>query len=120
MIAWLQERLARWLLTFLPQGERLARDPKRNLSTRERYVVYTRDRGHCRYCGQYVSIQECEIDHVWPWTRGGETSVENSVTSCRSCNRRKGSKPGIWPLPLSETGYNLLGKLMKIGDRYVS
>lgn len=101
MIVWLQERLARWLLTFLPQGERLARDPKRNLSTRERRIVYTRDRGHCRYCGQYVTIQECEIDHCYPWSRGGETSVENSVTSCLSCNRAKSDKVGIWPLPLN-------------------
>ncbi len=101
MITWLQAIIARWLLSFLPQGERLARDPKRNLSTRERRIVYTRDRGHCRYCGQYVTIQEFHADHVFPWSRGGETTIENSVVSCADCNRAKSDKVGIWPLPLS-------------------
>lgn len=44
----------------------------------------------CFYCG--VECGPFEIDHVHPWSRGGEHSFENLVVSCRPCNRSKGAK----------------------------
>ena len=33
-----------------------------------------------------------EIDHVKPWSSGGQHTFENLVVSCRPCNRSKGAK----------------------------
>lgn len=44
----------------------------------------------CFYCG--CEEGPFEIDHVFPWSRGGGHTFENLVVSCRPCNRSKGSK----------------------------
>lgn len=54
--------------------------------------IYSRDHGKCVYCGQKVTLSSFTIDHVHPRCAGGETSWENVVTSCMTCNNRKGSK----------------------------
>ena len=51
--------------------------------------IHIRDNNECVYCG---SNRELTIDHVIPVSRGGKTSFENCVTSCRKCNHKKGSR----------------------------
>lgn len=55
-----------------------------------RAAVFERDDFTCRYCGERGGALEC--DHVVPVSRGGETTLTNLVTACRTCNRRKGAK----------------------------
>lgn len=62
-------------------------------SFRLRYTrrsVYARDKNTCQYCGKKLSVQTRTIDHVIPVGRGGHSSFENCVTSCRKCNLKKG------------------------------
>lgn len=60
-----------------------------------RLRVFERDKYVCQYCGCHVDNPEC--DHVTPRSRGGESSMENLVTACPSCNRSKGAKtPEEW------------------------
>jgi len=33
-----------------------------------------------------------DVDHLLPRSRGGETTWENVVTACRTCNMRKGDR----------------------------
>ena len=54
--------------------------------------IYARDDGRCQYCGMSLLPKEITYDHVLPKSRGGNTSWENVVTCCVSCNSRKGSK----------------------------
>ena len=54
-----------------------------------RKSVLARDCYQCVYCG---SREILTIDHVFPRSRGGETTWENVVTSCLRCNNKKGSK----------------------------
>lgn len=35
-----------------------------------------------------------EIDHINPVVSGGNSLIDNLILSCRSCNRKKGSKNG--------------------------
>lgn len=35
---------------------------------------------------------DLQMDHVYPWSRGGETTYENLQTLCGSCNRTKGAR----------------------------
>lgn len=46
----------------------------------------------CNYCGnQILSIDDCEIDHIIPYDRGGPTEIENAQLLHKWCNRSKGS-----------------------------
>jgi len=57
-----------------------------------RFNVFLRDRFMCQYCGGKFPTPELTFDHVIPRSRGGRTSWDNVVTSCGSCNLRKGNK----------------------------
>ena len=52
--------------------------------------VITRDGSQCAYCGK--KKQSLTIDHIIPRSRGGDTSFENCVASCKSCNYKKGNR----------------------------
>jgi 5-methylcytosine-specific restriction endonuclease McrA len=54
--------------------------------------VLTRDGCRCCYCGHKKPFNELNYDHVVPRVQGGKTVWENIVTSCRSCNTRKGGR----------------------------
>ncbi|MEZ4223449.1 MAG: HNH endonuclease [Polyangiaceae bacterium] len=54
--------------------------------------VMLRDEHTCQYCTRRLPIRELNLDHVLPRSRGGGDSWENLVTSCRSCNLRKGRR----------------------------
>lgn len=57
-----------------------------------RWQIYARDKFTCRYCGE--SGVPLALDHLIPILRGGTNDLENLVTSCQSCNSRKGAQ---WP-----------------------
>ena len=54
--------------------------------------ILLRDRYTCQYCGAVSSASELTLDHVTPRSRGGKSSWENLVTSCRRCNNHKGDR----------------------------
>ena len=44
----------------------------------------------CNYCGQKIlSKDDAEVDHIKPFSRGGETTIENAQLLHRHCNRQK-------------------------------
>jgi 5-methylcytosine-specific restriction endonuclease McrA len=53
-----------------------------------RRAVFARDGWECQYCGRRGSLT---MDHVVPRSKGGDTSWENVVACCATCNRRKGN-----------------------------
>ncbi len=52
--------------------------------------ILLRDEDTCQYCGK--RSRELTLDHVIPRSRGGQSTWENLVASCRSCNGKKGSR----------------------------
>ena len=52
--------------------------------------VLVRDGFKCAYCGN--ERKRLTIDHIIPKSRGGKTTFENCVSSCKSCNNKKGDK----------------------------
>jgi len=58
--------------------------------------LFARDDYTCQYCGRHRSElrgrQFLTRDHIIPVSRGGGNSWENVVTSCSSCNNRKGNR----------------------------
>jgi len=51
-----------------------------------------RDRNTCQYCSVVLPSGELTLDHVIPRSRGGNSTWENLVACCHSCNRRKGNR----------------------------
>lgn len=56
--------------------------------------LFLRDMYQCQYCGEVFEYKDLTLDHVTPRSSGGKTTWENSVTACKDCNHRKGSK--LW------------------------
>jgi 5-methylcytosine-specific restriction endonuclease McrA len=52
--------------------------------------VFLRDAFTCQYCGGRPPVRDLNLDHVLPRSRGGKSSWDNLVTSCRTCNVKKG------------------------------
>jgi len=66
--------------------------------------VMIRDDFECAYCG---SERDLTIDHIMPSSRGGKTTFENCITSCRSCNNTKGNRtPNEAKMFMSKRPYN--------------
>lgn len=47
--------------------------------------------GACYYCGKIVKHSELSMDHLIPLARGGRSTKDNLVPSCKDCNNRKKS-----------------------------
>ena len=54
--------------------------------------ILMRDRYTCQYCQKTFSANELTLDHVMPRSRKGETTWENLVACCHTCNRQKGNQ----------------------------
>lgn len=57
-----------------------------------RRAILERDDYTCCYCGATRQDGMLQIDHVIPISQGGQTTFENLVTACRSCNFQKGDR----------------------------
>ena len=61
----------------------------RTISDKLRYTVLKRDNFKCCACGASPAKDpsvELHIDHIIPWSKGGETALENLQTLCSRCN----------------------------------
>lgn len=68
--------------------KKTGRDP----SLRLRFKVLQRDSFTCKQCGASPAKDpsiELHLDHILPWSKGGETSYENLQTLCSKCNLGK-------------------------------
>lgn len=72
-----------------------------------RLSIYNRDRGRCQYCGKFCSLRAFELEHVFPQSRGGLTTWENTVTACTACNQKKTNRTP------QEAGMTLIRKPVK-------
>lgn len=67
----------------------------RSISLALRYKVLVRDKFRCVICGASPAKDgtvELHVDHIFPWSRGGQNTEENLRTLCFKCNLGKGDK----------------------------
>lgn len=67
---------------------------KREISDRLRFRILMRDGFTCKSCGKSPIKEfgvELHVDHINPWSKGGETVPENLETKCQQCNLGKGN-----------------------------
>lgn len=62
---------------------------KRDVNLRLRFLVMKRDNFKCCMCGASPAKNPevvLHMDHIVPWSKGGETTMENLQTLCSDCN----------------------------------
>ena len=66
---------------------------KREPSARLKVQVLMRDGNRCRLCGVECNdgLHNIHFDHIIPWSKGGETTLENLQVLCSDCNLAKGN-----------------------------
>lgn len=72
-----------------PDGEATRRTTGRDPSLRLRWHVLQRDRFTCCACGASPALTPgvaLHVDHIVPWSKGGETLLDNLQTLCSFCN----------------------------------
>lgn len=62
---------------------------RKPISQRTRALVLARDQHKCRMCGRTAEELPLEVDHIFPYDRGGTDDLDNLATLCRDCNRGK-------------------------------
>jgi len=62
------------------------------------YVSYTKNNIHrrddfiCQYCNEKTRKEKITVDHVIPESKGGLSTWDNTVSSCKSCNMVKDNR----------------------------
>jgi hypothetical protein len=67
---------------------------RREISDRQRFRILVRDGFRCKSCGASPLVRpgiELHVDHILPWSKGGETTDDNLETKCDKCNLGKGN-----------------------------
>lgn len=72
-----------------PMPDRKPRRP-RELTESEKEQVKRRDGKQCLCCGASGPYQRLQVDHIRPYSQGGDSTIENSQSLCRVCNDAKG------------------------------
>ncbi len=58
----------------------------------DREKVYWKYGGRCAYCGQPLTKQHMQVDHIKPKALGGTDAEDNLNPSCQQCNHYKDTK----------------------------
>lgn len=58
----------------------------------DKLKLYEQQNGICPICGEHFEIEQMDADHITPWSKGGQTSLENGQMLCKHCNRTKSNK----------------------------
>lgn len=81
--------------TTAPRRPQTAERDSREIRLGLRYAVLKRDHFRCVICGASPALTpgvRLHIDHIFPFSKGGKTELENLRTLCEACNLGKGAK----------------------------
>jgi hypothetical protein len=76
---------------FLHVPHLKAKDSKRLFDEVQRRIIFRRDKGVCKMCGKVCGWDDFQADHIIPWSKGGQTEIENGQVLCPECNASKGA-----------------------------
>ena len=64
---------------------------KRTLGTRERQILWKKADGKCQAYGKSITYLDMQVGHKTAYSRGGSTTLRNSVCLCYTCNKLQGT-----------------------------
>ena len=76
------------------RGLKISKENKREIPLNLRLKVLDRDNFRCAYCGRSPALERgvtLHIDHKMPFSKGGETKLDNLQVLCSDCNLGKGN-----------------------------
>lgn len=79
--------LKEWAPTLVQRQRGHGKGESRYVQVGVKAQVWQRDKGKCRNCHSTFALQ---IDHLYPYSFGGKTDIDNLQLLCRNCNQRKG------------------------------
>jgi hypothetical protein len=68
-------------------------DRRRTFRRKEVRRGWERQGRVCALVARTIPFDLMHGDHIFPWSQGGRTSLDNCQALCGSCNLRKGSRP---------------------------
>jgi HNH endonuclease len=83
-------------------GSNNGRSQKRSLGERERKILYRNAKDRCENpaCNKKIRYDEMQVGHKTAWSKGGATTLKNSVCLCWACNNLQGNDS--WPVFLKK------------------
>src|SRR2546428_871403 len=77
---------------------------KRTLGIRDKQILYERSQHKCENpaCGKNIEFSEMQVGHKKAHSKGGGTTLKNSVTLCWRCNKLQGTDN--WEVFLKKQG----------------
>jgi hypothetical protein len=86
----MRTRLAKWLGVL----DSIVSNPtSRNFSYEIKRQFFEKD-PTCGICHNHIlAIEDAEVDHIDPYSKGGPTTIENAQIAHRYCNRHKSDNP---------------------------
>jgi hypothetical protein len=84
--------------SFIDEIDTRNQEVKRWIPSKLRVIVLKRDNYCCVLCGGSPAIKQgvnLHIDHIFPYSKGGKTVLENLRTLCAECNWGKGDDINI-------------------------
>lgn len=73
-------------------------DTNRFFSNDDRYELWVKEWSKnyeviCPLCGNKINgVHDCEVDHIIPWSKGGQTVLSNAQLVHSYCNKKKSNK----------------------------
>lgn len=68
-------------------------DSKRTIGIRDKQILYRNANKRCQNpsCNKKIDFDEMQVGHKTAWSRGGKTTLRNSVCLCYRCNKLQGT-----------------------------
>jgi len=63
----------------------------RNFNKKIKQLLFTQSKGTCLICGTKLK-KGWHADHIMPFSKGGETNINNGQATCPTCNIKKSNK----------------------------
>lgn len=79
--------------THIGSNDDVKHKTSREPSSRLKVQVLMRDGNRCKLCGVECNdgLHNIHFDHIIPWSKGGETTLDNLQVLCSDCNLAKGN-----------------------------
>ena len=89
-----EEHYDKSVAVTLSAKDKVRRRTRREISERLRFRILLKAGFRCMSCGAsplFSPGTELHVDHIIPWSKGGETIDDNLTCKCKRCNLGKGN-----------------------------